>query len=219
MNYFLLFVFGVLPSCIWLIYFLRKDVHPEPNRAILLVFITGMGSAFVALAIERVLLPAFGGLSSPLSTFASLFIGVALVEEIVKYGVVRLTVLNDSVVNEPIDVPLYFIVAGLGFAALENALVFLKVGGGLNTPDLIGLTALRALGAVFLHALVSGLLGYFIVRRRFLSGFLLAVFLHGIFNWFILKGEGILQFAVPTLLIGTLAIILVHALQTLQTEK
>ncbi len=215
----ILMFLGVLPSGIWLLYFLRKDVHPEPNRMVILVFLAGMGSALVALAIERVLLPVFGGLSSPLSAFASLFIGVALVEEVVKYGAVRFTVLNRRVIDEPIDIPLYFIVAGLGFAALENVLVLLGAGVPWNTPEIAGLSALRFLGAVFLHALVSGMLGYFIVRNRPFAGLCSAVILHGLFNWFILKEQGVLQFAVPALIIGVLATTLVYALGQLRTTK
>ncbi|MDO8655114.1 MAG: PrsW family glutamic-type intramembrane protease [bacterium] len=215
----ILMFLGVLPSGIWLMYFLRKDVHPEPNRMILLVFAAGMGSALVALAIERAVLPVFGGLSSPLSAFTSLFIGVALVEELVKYGAVRFTVLNRRVVDEPIDIPLYFIVAGLGFAALENVLVLMGAGVPWNTPEIAGLSALRFLGAVFLHALVSGMLGYFIVRNRLFAGLCSAVILHGLFNWFILKEQGMFQFAVPALIIGVLATTLVYALGQLKTAK
>lgn len=219
MNAPILMLLGVLPSGIWLLYFLRKDKHPEPNRMILLVFAAGMGSALVALSIERVLLPAFGALSSPLSAFASLFIGVALVEEVVKYGAVRFTVLNRRVIDEPMDIPLYFIVAGLGFAALENVLVLLGAGVPWNTPEIAGLSALRFLGAVFFHALVSGMLGYFIVRNRLFAGLCSAVILHGLFNWFILKEQGIFQFAVPALIIGVLATTLVYALGQLKTAK
>ncbi len=215
----ILMFLGVLPSGIWLMYFLRKDVHPEPNRMILLVFAAGMGSALVALAIERLILPAFGASSSPLPAFASLFIGVALVEELVKYGAVRFTVLNRRVIDEPIDIPLYFIVAGLGFAALENVLVLVGVGMPWNTPEIAGLSALRFLGAVFLHALVSGMLGYFIVRNRLFAGLCSAVILHGLFNWFILKEQGMFQFAVPALIIGVLATALVYALGQLKAAK
>ena len=219
MNYPLLFILGVLPSGIWLLYFLRKDVHPEPNRMILLVFAAGMGSALAALAIERIILPVFGALSSPFSAFVSLFFGVALVEEVVKYGAVRFTVLNKKVIDEPIDIPLYFIIAGLGFAALENTLVLAGAGVPWHTPEIAGLSALRFLGAVFLHALVSGMLGYFIVKNRLFAGLCSAVILHGLFNWFILKEQGMLQFAVPALLIGVLATMLVYALGQLQTAK
>ena len=219
MNYFLLLLFGILPSFIWLLYFLRKDVHPEPNRMILLVFTAGMGSALVALAIERIVLPVFSTLPSPLSAFVSLFIGVALVEEVVKYGAVRFTVLKNKIIDEPIDIPLYFIVAGLGFAALENAMVLMGAGVPWNTPEIAGLNALRFLGAVFLHALVSGMLGYFIVQKRFLLGLLFEIILHGLFNWFILKEQGMFQFAVPALIIGVLATTLVYALGQLRTTK
>ena len=35
-------IFGILPSLVWLLYYLAKDMHPEPKKAILRVFLWGM---------------------------------------------------------------------------------------------------------------------------------------------------------------------------------
>ena len=218
MNYFLLFVFGTLPSFIWLLYFLRKDVHPEPNRMILFVFAAGMASALVALAAEQILFPLFAKVSFPLSGILTLFIGVALVEELAKYGAVSVTALKNKVIDEPIDIPLYFIVAGLGFAALENVLVLLGTGTALGAPEIAGLNVLRFLGAVFLHALVSGLFGYYVVQKRFFWGLVWATSLHGVFNWFILKEQGVFQFLIPAAIILGLVIFMTRILQRLKTQ-
>ena len=34
--------FAILPGFIWLLYFLNKDVHPEPKKLILKIFLLGM---------------------------------------------------------------------------------------------------------------------------------------------------------------------------------
>ena len=35
-------IFGTLPSLIWLFYYLAKDLHPEPKKMILKVFLYGV---------------------------------------------------------------------------------------------------------------------------------------------------------------------------------
>ena len=52
--FFLLLILGFIPSLVWLLYYLRKDVNPEPNRLILKVFIGGMLVAPFAAVAETV---------------------------------------------------------------------------------------------------------------------------------------------------------------------
>ncbi|MDO8470817.1 MAG: hypothetical protein Q7S63_02450, partial [bacterium] len=52
MSYIALFVLGVGPAILWLVYFLRKDSHPEPNRMILIVFLLGMIMTLPAIFLE-----------------------------------------------------------------------------------------------------------------------------------------------------------------------
>ena len=86
---------------------------------------------------------------------------------------------------------LYLIISALGFAATENLLnIFLIPNITLKLA--FSQAIVRFLSATFLHALSSGVLGYFIAcslfnfkRRRFIltSGFLLAVALHSFYNY------------------------------------
>ena len=158
---YLLYLLGFLPSIIWLLFYLRKDVHPESNQAILKVFFYGMLIAFAAIFLEI----GFKKISSNLLLY--LFVGGALVEEYLKYLVVKLEVLRSSELDEPIDIMLYMIIAGLGFAALENILILVKYHPFLELPKTLEISTLRFLTATFLHALCSGIVGYFLAISFF----------------------------------------------------
>ena len=105
MNYLIYITFGVLPSIIWLLFYLRKDVHPEPKLQVLKIFFYGMLIALPAVFLERGLFEEFKKI--PLSPFfrtlLNTFVGVALIEEVLKYLVVKEKVLNDPEFDEPID--------------------------------------------------------------------------------------------------------------------
>lgn len=140
MYYLLLIIFALLPSIIWLLFFLRKDAHPESNRMILRVFLYGMLAAILAAVAERIivsgLLERVEGLAySPfLILILDLFIVIALVEEVAKYLVVKIGVWRSPELDEPLDIMLYMIIAALGFAALENILYLLNAS--LSPPDI-----------------------------------------------------------------------------------
>ena len=119
-NYPLCIVFGVLPSLIWLTYYLRKDIHPESGRMILKIFFYGMLAAFPAILLEMGFSETLTYYSLPpfLLSILSAFIGVALVEEGLKYLIVNGEVLRNPEFDEPVDAMLYMIIAALGFAAM-----------------------------------------------------------------------------------------------------
>jgi len=48
-DVFFAFVGGLLPALLWLWFWLREDLHPEPRRILLLTFTAGMVMAIVAL--------------------------------------------------------------------------------------------------------------------------------------------------------------------------
>ena len=52
MSYFIYIIAGVLPSAIWLLFYLRKDRHPESKRMILKIFLYGMIAALPVILIE-----------------------------------------------------------------------------------------------------------------------------------------------------------------------
>jgi len=46
-------VLATLPSLVWLLFYLRKDKHPEPNSMVIKVFTLGILSAFAAVILEK----------------------------------------------------------------------------------------------------------------------------------------------------------------------
>lgn len=204
MTYPFLIILGLLPSIIWLLFYLRQDRHPEPNRMVIKIFLFGMLVAPLALAIELGLL----ALVNQPNTFKELFLGpkslyafllniiifAPFIEEYLKYSVVKAKVLANAEFDEPLDAMLYCIIAALGFAAVENLLVALQ----LNIQEAALQMAARFLSATFLHALASGLFGFWLAlsilyRRhkiKFLAlGFALAIFCHSLYNYLIWRWD------------------------------
>jgi len=113
------------------------------------------------------------------------------------------------------------IVAALGFAAAENILIlFSNIPAGLADSELfvqITMTSsFRALTAILLHTLCSGILGFFMAnaycRRHgktlfIAAGFLIVSGLHGLYNLSILQSKGITEFlAIALPLLGILSL-------------
>jgi len=152
MTYLFYIILGFAPSIIWLLFYLRKDAHPESKRMVLKIFLYGMLSAVLAGLIE---IEISAGLSFfgenllqrfPFVFFlVSQFIIIALVEELSKFLIVKEKVISNPEFDEPVDTMLYMIITALGFAALENILV-LFLGN---------------------DALCSGTLGYFLALSFF----------------------------------------------------
>lgn len=198
----LIYIIAVLPSIVWLLFYLRKDKHPEPNRMVIKIFLLGVLGTLAALGLQLLHLEILKKLS--LQNIIILVIaGMAFIEEYVKYFVVKVGVLKSQEFDEPIDAMLYLIIAALGFAAGENIL-FLNnlyvIGVPLN--EMAAITFGRFISAVFLHTLASGIIGYFLARSLLLKpaspagrherksfvglGIIIASCLHGIYNYIIM---------------------------------
>ena len=220
------------PSIIWLVFFLRKDAHPEPSRMILKVFVFGMLITIPAIFIETFMEGFFSALSLPPVGFLLTYfiVGIALVEELLKYLVVRFGALSNSALDEPLDVMLYMIIAGLGFAALENTLLLFRLIQTYPITDLFLVNIIRFVQAVFLHALASGILGYFLAlsflrkrHKRFLFsfGFLTAMLLHGLFNFYIfyVGSQNFFLLSLPIIPLLTIAMMISLGFQRLKKLK
>ena len=219
MSYLLLIFFGLAPSIIWLLFFLRKDSHPESNGMILKIFFYGMLAAIPAILLELGFSEELRLINLPaaLTLIFYIFIGIALIEEVLKYLVVKKKVLKDSEFDEPVDAMLYMIIAALGFAALENLLILSPLISSFQFMETFLVSGLRLIGATFLHALCSGLVGYFLALSFFESknrlkliseGLLIAVVLHGLYNFSIMKVEGNLRFVLPVIILVGLSILI-----------
>lgn len=219
MSYFLCVIFGILPSFIWLSFYLKTDKHPESNRMILKIFLFGMLAAIPAVLLEIGFLDFLTGLDLPsfLSLFLKVFLAVAFVEEMLKYLVVKMKVFDNPELDEPIDVILYMIIAALGFAAVENILILLSLGSEFLLENVFLISVFRFWGATFLHALCSGVLGFFMVlsifktkKRKilFATGLITVSLLHGLYNFSIMNTEGFFCWLIPACILMLLAIIL-----------
>ena len=203
-------ILGILPSLIWLWFYLKKDEHKEPKKLLFEVFLLGAASAIVALAIERGLFEFINNVyfKSAAIKFLFLFLITAFIEECLKYYAVRLRMKKNGELDEPIDFMIYMIVAALGFAAFENIIfVFAYLGDGKIFSDILTLLFLRFVTATFLHVLASGTLGYFLAiswsrtqkkAAPVIYGFLIATFLHAVYNYNIfVLGGGFREIVLP----------------------
>ena len=232
MEYLPFITLGVLPSLIWLVYFLEKDNEPEPKMRIILVFVFGVLGALVAASIQGParetlysLDPAsFSETQLLLVSFFDSFILVAFLEEFVKLLAVLIGVfiLGVKELDEPVDFIIYMITAGLGFAALENYIYFSRAPSQMMAE----LVFLRFAITTLFHGMVAGILGYFLalsVRRIRKSivfvGLVIVTFLHTLYNVLIeLMGasEGLIY---PIALLGFLFLLTVLLLKSFKTTK
>jgi RsiW-degrading membrane proteinase PrsW (M82 family) len=187
---------GIIPVCFWLWFWLREDrTNPEPKVLIVLAFLGGIFALITSYLIE-----VFGSqFIIPKTSFYFTILFTPVVEESLKYFFASFLVLNRRENDEPIDPSIYMISTALGFAAIENALFLLDpiIKGDL----IISITTgnLRFIGATVLHTVSSAAIGIcmglvfykgLMVRKIMaLIGLILAVALHGAFNFFIIRGE------------------------------
>lgn len=233
--------FGVLPSATWLFYYLTKDMHPEPKKMIIKIFILGtlvtIPAFFVQVGLSQLLDQLkFSGLLDGYPIIADIlkwFVVIALTEETLKYAVVRFAVLRGPEVDEPLDIMLYMVVAALGFAALENILYLFSPIDNLSFQTIIQTAAtisfIRFIGATFLHTLCSGLAGYFIAlgtlksakKRNFLlfHGILLATLLHGLYDFSIITLQSPVNIIIPALVIIGLAMFMLYDFDEIKKVK
>lgn len=235
-------LFGILPSSIWLIYYSMKDIHPEPKKMVLKVFMLGAFSTipvfFIQIAIATALTQLQGlafFASNPLAIeFLKWFLVIALTEEVFKYLAVRFSVMKSRELDEPLDIMLYMVVSALGFAALENILYLFSPISGLSFNEVlkstIAISFIRFIGATFLHTLCSALLGYFLAMsflhsRRSVQwiivtiGIATATALHGFYDFSIMVLYSPFNFIIPATLVLGLAIFIIMEFDRIKKLK
>ncbi len=220
----LLVALGLIPSLIWMFFFLKEDCHPEPRYLITKTFLMGIIISPLAVLLQI----AFSHIGSlgPINYFvvdgSLFFLWAAFVEEFLKYYAVKIIALTDSAFDEPVDAMIYMMMAGLGFAAIENILVlFRSIPNGVNIT--IQVWILRSLGATLLHALSCGLMGYFLAlswffqghkKKLVIMGLFVSTLFHFTFNIFLASAgnqiNGLLM-SVGTLLVMALLVFLLFA--------
>lgn len=186
---------AIAPGLLLLAWAYRRDSgQAEPRRLVMRSFF--LGFLAVALALGLGLLTRFGdtlfrgyGLIAYRAFFTAGFL-----EEGAKFLVVMLLVARREEFDEIADGIVYTMAASLGFAVLENVLY---LGGSPGT------LFVRAFTAVPMHGSVGGLMGYFIGlhaiegRGSPITGLLLAVAVHGLYDFVLFTGTVWSFLAIP----------------------
>jgi len=231
MNYIPYIFFSLAPSVIWLLFFLKKDKLPESNKMILKIFLFGILIAIPTALVEIGLTEEISALTLPsfISQIIYTFIGIALIEEIFKYWVVKKNIIGHPEMDEPVDLMIYMIVAALGFAALENLLILLPLSNPFLFAEIAVLSIFRFVGATFLHALCSGLIGYFMAtaiaghkKKKFQTvgaGIIIAILLHGLYDFSIMELEGNFKFLIPVIILLGLIFFVTWGFKKVKTLK
>jgi len=234
---FIAIIVGLLPGLAWLYFYLREDCHPEPKKLIALTFFSGALITVFAFVIQKFfgcfVFSYCGGILENFVQEKPEFLGfglltfLALVEEVLKFGAAYMIVHKSEFFDEPIDAMIYMVVAALGFATIENLGVvgtYFSDSSDVGFGAIAGTISLRFVGATLLHALSSGLVGYYWAKtirefglKRFLFlGLVLATILHAIFNYVIITNEGI---AYSIILLVTAGFFILNDFEKLKDKK
>src|SRR3990167_3714338 len=163
-NAVILVVLGLLPSLLWLSYFIKRDIHPEPKYLVTKVFLMGIIVSPLAILFQIAFtkLGDFSAYNIFQGGSPGFFLWASFVEEFIKFYAVRMVALNSPDFDEPVDAMIYMMVAGLGFAAIENILVLFR-----TIPDgaeiALKVWAFRPWGATMLPGLSSAFRNCFLV--------------------------------------------------------
>ncbi|WP_408956970.1 PrsW family intramembrane metalloprotease [Natrinema sp. 74] len=203
------FALSVVPAGLLAGYIWYADVTTnEPLWLLVVTFLLSVLFATFAAVINSVTatLLGIGG------TALFFYLIVGPVEETVKLLAVQVFAYQKDSFDAVIDGAVYGAVAGLGFAAIENALYISRVIGEANPETSIlvtasGITTVRALTGPG-HVIYSAIAGYYLGLAKFnpddagpivLKGLLVAAFVHGTYNVTVGIVPGLIATALPTI--------------------
>ena len=134
-----------------------------------------------------------------------MLLGVALIEEGIKFFFLKKYLFNHKEFNEPLDGIVYAVMISLGFATVENLLYVFVYAPGQETY----VAVLRMFSAIPLHASCGVVMGYFVGKAKFnenstyylIIGLLSAIIIHGFYNYFVSINQG-MYFAFFTLFVA-----------------
>ncbi len=194
------------PVFLLLFYFYIRDKYEEePLQRIFVTFIVGMIASIPILVFEIITAYVIDIEGQGIGKiFKESFIVAGFVEELFKFIVVITTIYFSRHFNEPYDGIIYTVSASLGFATVENVMYVLTLG------TLAGI--FRAFTALPAHAFFGVIMGFFVGLSKFtrtiikkiflmLIGILIAVFLHGLYNFLLFTGTPIMMVMTFVLLI------------------
>lgn len=189
-----LLIAALAPTAVLLHFFWVRDKYErEPWMRVLLVFFVSLLSVIPAAIFEMFFNFSQYGL---LGLALTVWLGVAVPEEAVKYLFLRWLAVGHKSFNEVYDGIVYGVAAALGFATTENLMYIFSDGGNWT------IALMRAVLSVPGHALWGVMIGYHVGRARFepnpalkrslvLRGLAFAIFWHGLYDFFAFGSESV----------------------------
>ncbi|MCO4806482.1 MAG: PrsW family intramembrane metalloprotease [Flavobacteriales bacterium] len=179
-------------SVIWMIYLRKLDVfEPEEWKHIIIVFIMGCVTVWAVFPITAFMKTNLGFQldNSFWNDFIYSWVGIGMVEELIKMVPLIIIVQFRKIVNEPYDFILYAAVSALGFAFIENAMY-------IERSDFYAING-RALMSTVAHMTFSSIIGYGLLiascRRPgkgwhyIVGAFLVASLMHGFYDFWLIN--------------------------------
>ena len=161
--------------------YLRDKYEHEPLGLIGVTFVLGAIGVLPAAFLELLLEGFF-----PVPAIVQAFLYVAVVEELTKFGAVKIKAYRSFHFNEVMDGIVYAVAASLGFATVENIIYVLRSG--------LAVAILRAILSVPDHAVWGGIMGFYLGlakrdekasgsgQNQIIKGLAIVILLHGLYD-------------------------------------
>ena len=179
-----LIVSAITPPLLIVLFIYRNDLYEkEPHKLLITTFFLGCFLVIPMILLELITEKIFKNI------FIFSMIGIALVEEGVKYIALLKFNFPKKDFNEPYDGIIYSLVLTMGFALVEN--IMYVVGSGSEGASV---SVLRMLTAIPMHATCGIVMGYFLgmakmkeknKTKNLILSMIFPVIIHGLYNYFI----------------------------------
>ncbi len=198
MKILLLFI-SIIPVLLLGYYIYQKDKEKEPKSLLLVLFSSGLLSAFLVITVNvliAIFIPNFYLATQYykfnfFELFILVFLEIALVEELSKWLMIRLIGYPSKAFDQQYDIIVYSVFVALGFAMVEN--IFYVLNGGF------GLGIYRAIFSVPGHVAFGVFMGYYLeiakqqeakdkvkYRVSMLKSILIPTLFHSLYNYLLM---------------------------------
>jgi RsiW-degrading membrane proteinase PrsW (M82 family) len=157
----ILILLAIIPTILIATLIYRKDiVEKESNNLLVKMFAGGILSAFLVIVVSSIAILYIPFLGQEITNlgfiemFVSVFIGIALIEEVCKWVIFDFIGWNNKEFNYVFDAIVYMTFIGLGFATIENIAYVADTG--------IRTAILRAVCSVPAHVFFAIHMGYYL---------------------------------------------------------
>ncbi len=190
----LLVASSFIPALFIAVFFYALDKNKEPLYYLIRAFLAGMASILLLVGII-IALPDIELVHGPdRNALIDAFYNAAFKEELAKMLLLLLCTWRARHFDEWYDGILYGVLVGLGFAFIENIKYFYEYFDDNGWYVIVG----RTVFSMPLHALLGGIMGYFVGKSKFTTGpdriqwlllaFVITVLVHGLFNFSLTVG-------------------------------